>query len=76
MNTFKQSGYYFVKIDSKIEENSNDTVNIYYEIDRGNKATINKIKFIGDKKFKDRKLNSVITSEEDRFWKIISNKNI
>ena len=74
LNTFKQSGYYFVKIVSKIEENSNDTVNIYYEIDRGKKATISKINFIGDKKFKDRKLSSVITSEEDKFWKFISNK--
>ena len=37
LNTFKQSGYYFVKIETKIEENSNDTVNIYYDIDRGKK---------------------------------------
>ena len=74
LNTFKQSGYYFVKIESKIEENSNNTVNIYYEVDRGKKATISKINFIGDKKFKDRKLSSIITSEEDKFWKFISNK--
>ncbi len=74
LNTFKQSGYYFVKIDTKVEKNPNDTVNIYYEIDRGEKATISKINFIGDKKYKDRKLNSVITSEEDKFWKFLSNK--
>ncbi len=74
LNSFKQSGYYFVKIETSIEENTNDTVNIYYEIDRGDRATISKINFIGDKKYKDRKLNSVITSEEDKFWKIISNK--
>ena len=74
LNTFKQSGYYFVKIDSKVEDNLNNTVNIYYEIDRGVKATISKINFIGDKIYKDRKLRSVITSEEDRAWKIISNK--
>ena len=74
LNTFKQSGYYFVKIETKIEENLNDTVNIYYDIDRGKRATINKINFIGDKKYKNRKLRSIITSEEDKFWKIISNK--
>ena len=74
LNTFKQSGYYFVKIETKIEENSNDTVNIYYDIDRGKKAAISKINFIGDKKYKNRKLRSVITSEEDKFWKFISNR--
>ena len=74
LNMFKQSGYYFVKIDTKIEKNANDTVNIIFDVERGEKATINKIKFIGDKKFKDRKLRSIITSEEDKFWKFISSK--
>tara|TARA_B100000989_G_scaffold284287_1_gene250965 strand:+ start:1149 stop:3401 length:2253 start_codon:yes stop_codon:yes gene_type:complete len=74
LNIFKQSGYYFVKIDTKIERNSNETVNIIYDVERGDKATIFKIKFIGDKKFKDRKLRGIITSEEDKFWKFISNK--
>ena len=38
------------------------------------KAKINKISFIGDKKFKDRKLRSIIISEEYKFWKFISGK--
>ncbi len=74
LNTFKQNGFYFVKIDTKIEKNQNDTVNIIFDVDQGDKATINKIKFIGDKKFKDRKLRSVITSEEDKPWKFITRK--
>lgn len=72
LNLFKQNGFYFVEVDVKIEKNQNDTVNIIYDVDRGEKATINKIKFIGDKKFKDRKLHSIITSEENKFWKFIS----
>ena len=39
-----------------------------------NQSIIKKIKFIGDKTFKDRKLRSVIISEENKFWKFISNK--
>ena len=72
LNIFKQSGYYFAKVEVKEEKNSNNTVNIIYEIDRGDRALIREIKFIGDKKFKDRKLHSVITSEESKFWKFIS----
>jgi len=72
LNLFKQNGFYFVEVDVKIEKNQNNTVNIIYDVDRGEKATINKIKFIGDKKFKDRKLHSIITSEENKFWKFIS----
>ena len=33
----------------------------------GEKALINEIKFIGDKKFKSSKLRSVIRSEESKF---------
>jgi outer membrane protein insertion porin family len=72
LNIFKESGYYFAKVEVKEEKNSNKTVNIIYEIDRGEKALIKEIRFIGDKRFKDRKLHSVITSEVSRPWKFIS----
>ena len=71
-NIFKTAGFYFVEIDVQVQKNENKTVNIIYQIDRGEKATIKEIKFIGDKKFKNRKLHSVITSEEEKFWKLIS----
>ena len=74
LNIFKQSGYYLVDAKVEIEDNNNGTVNIVYNIDRGERATITKIEFIGDKKYKDRKLHSIITSEEGKFWKFISNK--
>ena len=43
-------------------------------MDIGDKAKIKKITFIGDKIFKDRKLRSIIVSEEYKFWKFISGK--
>ena len=72
LNIFKQSGFYFAKVDVRVEINENKTVNIIYDVERGEKATIKEIKFIGDKKFKNRKLHSIITSEENKFWKFIS----
>ena len=70
--SFEDAGYYFVKIDTKIIENDNNTVDLIYDIDLGKKTKISKIKFLGNKIYKDRKLLSVITSEEDKFWKLIS----
>ncbi len=72
LNIFKKSGYYFAEIEILEEINSNNTVTLTYQIDRGEKALIKKIRFIGDKVFKDRKLYSIITSEEGKFWKFIS----
>jgi len=70
----RNSGYYFVKVEVSISEEDNNTVNIIYDVDLGEKARITKINFIGDKKYKDSKLRNIIVSEEDQFWKFISNK--
>ena len=74
LNSFKTSGYYFANVATKIEKNLNNSVNLIFDIERGDRASIKKIEFIGDKIFKNRKLLSIITSEEDKFWKFISNK--
>ena len=42
----------------KIEENNNDTVNLIFNVNLGEKSRISKIQFIGDKKIKDRILRS------------------
>ena len=70
----KELGYYFPNIETYIEELQNNKVNITYVFDLGEKAKIKKISFIGDKKFKDKKLKSIIVSEESKFWKFITNK--
>ena len=70
----KQKGYFFSKVDVMIEELSDNKINLIYNVEIGDKAKIKKISFIGDKIFKDRKLRSVIVSEEYKFWKFISGK--
>ena len=65
-------GYYFVKIDADIEKLKKNRVNIVYLIDKGEKAKIAKIYFLGEKKIREKKLRDIITSQEDRFWKFLS----
>ena len=70
----KTLGYYFVDIKSSIKQNTNNTIDLVYNIKLGEKALIGKINFIGDKKIKSRKLRNIIVSEENKFWKFISSK--
>ena len=69
---YKQQGFYFVKIDLETENLDNNSVNLFYSIDKGEKAKISKIYFLGDKKFRDKRLRDIITSEEAKFWKFLS----
>ena len=70
----KQRGYFFSEIDVIVENLSDNKINLIYNVEIGEKAKIKKISFIGNKIFKDRKLRSVIVSEEYKFWKFISGK--
>ena len=74
INSLRIIGYYFSEIETSIKKNQNNTVDIIYDVNLGNKAQIKKIKFIGNKVFKDNKLRKVIISEESKFWKFISTK--
>ena len=69
---YRQLGFYFVKIDLKVEKLDKNRVNLIYSIDKGKKAKIEKIFFLGDKKIRESRLRSVITSQEAKFWKFVS----
>ena len=69
---YRHLGFYFSKIDLNVEELSNNRVNLIYKIDKGDKAKIAKIYFLGDKKVKENRLRNIITSQENKFWKVLS----
>ncbi len=73
-NELKSQGYYYSTIEIFTEKKNNNTLDLIYNINIGNKAKIKKIYFTGDKIYKDSKLKSVIISEEYKFWKFISGK--
>ena len=70
----KSSGYYFSNVKTKIIENNNETVDLFFNLELGEKAFIEKIEFIGDKFYKERILRNLIASEEKRFWKFLTKK--
>jgi outer membrane protein insertion porin family len=74
LSYLKNKGYYFSKINSSYQDLGDNKIDLFYKIDLGKKAKISKISFIGDKRFKDSKLRSIILSEEYKFWKFISSK--
>ena len=68
----KRNGYYFSDIQIEIQNLNDNKININYKFDLGEKSKIKKITFLGNKIFKDKKLKSVILTEEYKFWKFIS----
>ena len=73
-NILRVSGFYLSSIEILKSESNDNMIDLIYDINLGKKAFIGEIVFLGDKKFKSRKLRNVIVSEEDKFWKFISQK--
>jgi len=74
-NFYKSLGYYAAEVAANIQELEDDknTINLIYSIEKGVRNKISKIYFIGDKgKVREKRLRDVITSEEARFWKVLS----
>ena len=74
ISSLRNIGYYNPKLDINVEYLDNNLVDLQLNIQIGKKAKIKKITFIGNKIFKDRKLKRIISSEEYKFWKLISGK--
>ncbi len=68
----KSYGYYFVELETKVIENNNNSIDLIFNFNLGEIAKIKKIKFIGDKVYKDSTLKNIIVSEEAKFWKFIT----
>ncbi len=74
IKTLHSLGYYFANVTTSIEDLNDNKINLIYKINLGEKARVAKITFTGNKIFKDKKLRSIIVSEEYKFWKFISGK--
>ncbi len=69
---YSSLGFNFLEVRSKVEKFPKKIVNVYFELDKGEKTKISKINFKGDRKIRDRRLRDIITSQEAKFWKVIS----
>ena len=69
---YSSLGFNFLEIKSKVETFPKKRVNVYFEIEKGEKTKISKINFKGDRKIRDRRLRDIITSQEAKFWKVLT----
>jgi len=76
INTIKKLyasvGYNFAEVEPQIRKIDNGNIDLVININRGEITRISEINFTGDKKVKDKRLRDIISSQEDKFWKIIS----
>ena len=70
---YRRSGQFNARVEPKIIRLPQNRIDLVFEITEGAKTVVQSISFIGNRKFSDGQLRSVIVTEETRFWKFWSN---
>ena len=65
---YKSKGFYDVSTVAKLENFSEDRVNLIFEIHEGKRSKINSLKFYGNKSFSGRFLSTKINSQDLKFY--------
>jgi len=69
-------GYNFSEIETKIKKIDKNSIDLIFEINKGQETKISNIVFTGNKKVREKRLRDIIASEENKFWKFISKNTI
>ena len=69
---YASMGYNFATVDAKVQNFSDNRINLIFFLEKEKKTDIAKIIFTGDKKIKEKRLIDIIVSEEKKFWKFLS----
>ena len=66
---YKTLGYYSANINPKIIRRTGNKIDLVFEIHEGNKTTVKKILFIGNKNFSDDELKDILSTKEEKIWR-------
>src|SRR3984893_2197148 len=76
IEVYRRSGRFDVRVDPKIIDRGNGRVDLVFEINEGDKTTIKKIVFVGNKAFSDWKLHDVMTTTETNWLSWIKSTDV
>ena len=76
LKIYKEKGYFFAE--TRIETNSvsDNLINIVIRVHEGKKVTIEKIRFSGNKAFKDKKLAEQMETQAKTWWNFLDDSGV
>jgi len=69
---YRRSGNYSAIVTPQVIKLDQNRIDLVFEIAEGSVSTIKGIKFVGNEAFEDSELRSVISSKEDRWYRLLS----
>lgn len=73
---YRAKGHFGAKVKPEIIRKSQNRADVIFDISEGPAAEIRKINFVGNKKFGDDKLKSILLTAESAWWKFFSSNDV
>ena len=73
---YQDAGFFDVSVDTSISKISGNALNVVINVERKEKYKINRIYFIGNKKYKSSTLSDVVSSSEKGWWKFLGSSSL
>lgn len=72
---YRRQGRFSISIDPKIVQLDQNRVNLIFEINEGGVTKVKAVRFVGNRKFSDSKLRSVISTKRSRWYRFLSSSD-
>ena len=76
IEVYRRSGRFSVKVEPKLIELDQNRVDIVFEISEGELTKVHRIVFVGNKRFSDSQLRSVVSTKESRWYRFLTSDDI
>ncbi len=76
IEVYRRSGRFSVKVEPKLIELDQNRVDIVFEITEGELTKVHRIVFVGNKRFSDSQLRSVVSTKESRWYRFLTSDDI
>ncbi len=73
---YRRSGRFDVRVEPKIIDRPNSRVDLVFEIKEGDRTTVRRIVFVGNKAFSDWRLKDVITTGQTNWLSFLKNNDV
>ncbi len=72
---YRRQGRFSINIQPKIIRLDQNRVNLVFEMQEGDITKVESVRFVGNKKYDDDKLRSVISTKESKWYRFLSNSD-
>ena len=76
LTLYRRNGLFAVTVEPKVIQLAQNRIDLVFEINEGEPTAIRSIRFVGNERFSDRRLRSVVQTKESAWWRFFSSDDV